>query len=81
MREMRPDPEYFRVGYFGKGFPSFLQVILLKQTMSDEGLCIIAAYSESLDAELSYLFFEKKNKKTSIVETDFHGLVVRTYKH
>ncbi|XP_052772351.1 dedicator of cytokinesis protein 1-like isoform X4 [Mya arenaria] len=25
MREMRPDPEYFRVGYYGMGFPSFLQ--------------------------------------------------------
>ncbi|XP_053406382.1 dedicator of cytokinesis protein 1-like [Mercenaria mercenaria] len=25
MKEMRPDPEYFRVGYFGRGFPSFLQ--------------------------------------------------------
>lgn len=23
--KLRPDPEYFRVGYFGKGFPSFLQ--------------------------------------------------------
>lgn len=21
----RPDPEYFRIGYFGRGFPSFLQ--------------------------------------------------------
>ncbi|XP_060585551.1 dedicator of cytokinesis protein 1-like isoform X2 [Ruditapes philippinarum] len=25
MKEMRPDPEYFRVGYFGRGYPSFLQ--------------------------------------------------------
>ncbi|XP_052251846.1 dedicator of cytokinesis protein 1-like isoform X3 [Dreissena polymorpha] len=25
MKEMRPDPEYFRVGYYGNGFPSFLQ--------------------------------------------------------
>ncbi|KAL5021107.1 hypothetical protein ScPMuIL_000262, partial [Solemya velum] len=25
MKEMRPDPEYFRVGYYGKDFPSFLQ--------------------------------------------------------
>lgn len=23
--KLRPDPEYFRVGYFGRGFPSFLQ--------------------------------------------------------
>ncbi|CAL1526733.1 unnamed protein product [Lymnaea stagnalis] len=25
MKQMRPEPEYFRVGYFGHGFPSFLQ--------------------------------------------------------
>nr|KAG5708357.1 hypothetical protein BaRGS_034388 [Batillaria attramentaria] len=25
LKEMRPEPEYFRVGYFGLGFPSFLQ--------------------------------------------------------
>ncbi|XP_050389742.1 dedicator of cytokinesis protein 1 [Patella vulgata] len=25
MRQMRPEPEYFRVGYYGWGFPSFLQ--------------------------------------------------------
>ncbi|XP_062566377.1 dedicator of cytokinesis protein 1-like isoform X2 [Saccostrea cucullata] len=25
IRELRPDPEYFRVGYYGRGFPSFLQ--------------------------------------------------------
>ncbi|KAL3864490.1 hypothetical protein ACJMK2_006169 [Sinanodonta woodiana] len=25
IHDMRPDPEYFRVGYFGLGFPSFLQ--------------------------------------------------------
>ncbi|XP_071089559.1 dedicator of cytokinesis protein 1-like isoform X4 [Haliotis cracherodii] len=25
MKEMRPEPEYFRVGYYGLGFPSFLQ--------------------------------------------------------
>lgn len=26
LKQMRPEPEYFRVGYFGLGFPSFLQV-------------------------------------------------------
>ena len=26
LKQMRPEPEYFRVGYFGMGFPSFLQV-------------------------------------------------------
>ncbi|XP_055899924.1 dedicator of cytokinesis protein 1-like isoform X3 [Biomphalaria glabrata] len=25
MRQIRPEPEYFRVGYFGLGFPSFIQ--------------------------------------------------------
>ncbi|XP_013378716.1 LOW QUALITY PROTEIN: dedicator of cytokinesis protein 1-like [Lingula anatina] len=25
MNQMRPEPEYFRVGFYGKGFPSFLQ--------------------------------------------------------
>ncbi|XP_076471351.1 dedicator of cytokinesis protein 1-like isoform X3 [Babylonia areolata] len=25
LKMMRPEPEYFRVGYFGQGFPSFLQ--------------------------------------------------------
>lgn len=25
MRHARPEPEYFRVGYYGKGFPLFLQ--------------------------------------------------------
>lgn len=26
MKQVRPEPEYFRVGYYGRGFPSFLQV-------------------------------------------------------
>lgn len=25
MKQLRPKPAYFRVGYYGKGFPSFLQ--------------------------------------------------------
>lgn len=25
MNEMRPDPEYFRVAFWGRGFPAFLQ--------------------------------------------------------
>lgn len=25
MKQVRPEPEYFRVGYYGKGFPTFLQ--------------------------------------------------------
>lgn len=25
MKQVRPEPEYFRVGYYGKGFPPFLQ--------------------------------------------------------
>ncbi|UYV68726.1 DOCK2, partial [Cordylochernes scorpioides] len=25
MKQIRPEPEYFRVGYYGKGFPAFLQ--------------------------------------------------------
>ncbi|XP_012940011.1 dedicator of cytokinesis protein 1 isoform X2 [Aplysia californica] len=25
LKQVRPEPEYFRVGYFGQGFPSFLQ--------------------------------------------------------
>lgn len=27
MKQVRPDPYYFRVGYYGLGFPSFIQVI------------------------------------------------------
>lgn len=26
MTEQRAEPEYFRVGFYGKGFPTFLQV-------------------------------------------------------
>ena len=29
MKQMRPEPEYFRVGFYGLGFPSFLQVNIL----------------------------------------------------
>jgi dedicator of cytokinesis protein 1 len=25
MKQMRPNPEYFRVAYYGRGFPAFLQ--------------------------------------------------------
>lgn len=25
MKSVRPEPEYFRVGYFGQGFPKFLR--------------------------------------------------------
>ncbi|KAJ8317295.1 hypothetical protein KUTeg_005199 [Tegillarca granosa] len=28
IKELRPDPEYFRVGYYGRGFPEFLQNIV-----------------------------------------------------
>lgn len=33
MNKIRPEPEYFRVGYYGLGFPSFLQVssVMLEQ--------------------------------------------------
>lgn len=26
LEQVRPDPEYFRVGFYGKGFPSFVRV-------------------------------------------------------
>lgn len=26
LTEIRPEPEYFRVGFFGKGFPLFVRV-------------------------------------------------------
>ena len=26
LKQMRPEPEYYRVGYYGQGFPGFLQV-------------------------------------------------------
>lgn len=29
MKAMRPQPEYFAVGYYGQGFPSFLRVRIL----------------------------------------------------
>lgn len=25
MKQLRPEPEYFRVAYYGRGFPAFLQ--------------------------------------------------------
>lgn len=25
MKNMRPEPEYFRVGFYGRGFPGYLQ--------------------------------------------------------
>lgn len=25
MKQIRPEPEYFRVAYYGRGFPAFLQ--------------------------------------------------------
>ena len=29
MKEMRPEPEYFRVGYYGMGMPPFMRVSLV----------------------------------------------------
>lgn len=29
MTKLRPEPEYFFVGYYGKGFPAFLRVSYL----------------------------------------------------
>ena len=26
LKQMRPEPEYYKVGYYGQGFPGFLQV-------------------------------------------------------
>ena len=30
MKDLRHDSEYFRVGFYGRGYPSFLQVIEIK---------------------------------------------------
>lgn len=30
LTQIRPEPEYFRVGFFGKGFPLFVRVSLMK---------------------------------------------------
>lgn len=32
MKAMRPQPEYFAVGYYGQGFPSFLRVRILQHS-------------------------------------------------
>lgn len=34
MKAMRPQPEYFAVGYYGQGFPSFLRVRILQYSRS-----------------------------------------------
>lgn len=34
MKAMRPQPEYFAVGYYGQGFPSFLRVRILPHSTS-----------------------------------------------
>lgn len=34
MKAMRPQPEYFAVGYYGQGFPSFLRVRVVQQSTS-----------------------------------------------
>lgn len=34
MKAMRPQPEYFAVGYYGQGFPSFLRVRILQHSHS-----------------------------------------------
>lgn len=34
MKAMRPQPEYFAVGYYGQGFPSFLRVRILQCSSS-----------------------------------------------
>lgn len=34
MKAMRPQPEYFAVGYYGQGFPSFLRVRILPHPIS-----------------------------------------------
>lgn len=34
MKAMRPQPEYFAVGYYGQGFPSFLRVRVVQYSTS-----------------------------------------------
>ena len=34
LKQMRPEPEYYRVGYYGQGFPGFLQVSFVHSTIS-----------------------------------------------
>ena len=34
MTKIRPEPEYFRVGYYGLGFPSFLQASVILAFLS-----------------------------------------------
>lgn len=37
MKQVRPEPEYFRVGFYGKGFPSSVRVSI---PVSDLGGCV-----------------------------------------
>lgn len=37
MKQVRPEPEYFRVGFYGKGFPSSVRVSPLTKNLLTEG--------------------------------------------
>lgn len=42
MKQVRPEPEYFRVGFYGKGFPSSVRVRPLTKNPFEEWVCTFA---------------------------------------
>lgn len=55
MKAMRPQPEYFAVGYYGQGFPSFLRVRILPHPTSG----VLEALKVTTFAELPRKFGAK----------------------
>lgn len=52
MKAMRPQPEYFAVGYYGQGFPSFLRVRILQHSSSG----VVGTLKVTIFAELPRKF-------------------------
>ena len=45
MKQVRPEPEYFRVGFYGKGFPSSVRVSIPVSDLGG-GVCVFGGVGE-----------------------------------
>ncbi|KAJ7403376.1 hypothetical protein BTVI_77545 [Pitangus sulphuratus] len=59
MKAMRPQPEYFAVGYYGQGFPSFLRTMWIERT----------TYTTAYSFPGILKWFEVKQVTTNAIET------------
>lgn len=73
MTQIRPEPEYFRVGFFGKGFPLFVRVSIFIFVVVVEITSIAVLYELFQNKQFVYrgLEYERIGAFTQRLQTEF----------